>query len=83
MVKKYEGKIEIGRIKVKIRVVKIVVMDMGKMREKEGLKMKNKGRYRVKVKKVSKIGRNLMDFDEKLKVLSELVTEGLEKEGSV
>jgi len=32
------------------------------MGEKEGLKVKNKGRYAVKVKKISKKGRNLMDF---------------------
>jgi len=30
------------------------------MREKEGLKMKNKGRFIVKVKKVSEKGRNLL-----------------------
>ena len=30
--------------------------------------MKNKGRYGVKVKKVSENERNLMDFGEKLKV---------------
>ena len=30
--------------------------------------MKNKGRFGVKVKKVSEKGRNLMDFGEELKV---------------
>jgi len=30
--------------------------------------MKNKGRFRAKVKKVSEKGRNLMDFGEELKV---------------
>ena len=42
--------------------------------------MKNKRRCGVKVKKVSKKGRNLMDFGEKLKVLSEVPMEVLEKE---
>ena len=38
------------------------------MREIEGLKMKNKGRFVLKVKKVSEKGRNLMDFGEELEV---------------
>jgi len=37
--------------------------------------MKNKSRCGVKMKKVSEKGRNLMEFGEKLKVLSELVME--------
>ena len=45
----------------------VVGMERGKMGEKEGLKVKNKGRYGVNVKKGSKKGRNLVDFDEKLK----------------
>ena len=55
-------------------------MDMGKMGGKEGLKVKNKGRYGVKVKKISEKERNLMDFDEKLKVSSEVITEVLKRE---
>jgi len=57
-------------------------MKMGKMGGKEGLKMKIKGRCGVKVKKVIEKGRNLMNFVEKLKVLSEVVMEVLEREGS-
>ena len=64
MVKKYGTKMEIGRIKVKNRVVKFVDMKMGKMGEKECLKAKNKARYGVKVKKGSKKGRNLLGFGE-------------------
>ena len=45
-----------------------MVEEVGKMGEKEGSKIKNKGRCGVKVKKVSEKGRNLMDFGEKLKV---------------
>ena len=45
--------------------------------------MKNKGRYGVKVKKVSEKGGNLMDFGEKLKVLSKVVMEVFERQGSV
>ena len=38
MVKKYERKMEIGRIKVENRCVKVVGMEMGKMGENKGLK---------------------------------------------
>ena len=41
---------------------------MGKTEKEEGLKMKNKGRFGVKVKKVSKKGRNLTDFGAEVKV---------------
>ena len=58
---------EFERIKLKNGVVKVVGMELKKMGEKEGLKVKNKGRYGVNVKKGSKKGRNLVDFDEKLK----------------
>ena len=70
-----EEKMEIRRIKVKDGVVKVVGMEMGKMGEKEDLKVTNKQRNGVKVKKGSKKGINLMDFDEKLKVLDEVVME--------
>ena len=43
-------------------------IEMGKIVEKVGLKIKNKGRSGVKVEKVSKKERNLMDFGEELKV---------------
>ena len=36
------------------------------MRKKEGLKMKNKRRFVVKVNKVSEKGRNLMDFEDQV-----------------
>jgi len=62
MVKKYGRKMKIGIVKVKNGVVKVVGMEMGKVGEKEGLKMKNKGRCGIKVKKASEKGRNLMDF---------------------
>ena len=68
MVKKCGRKMEIGRIKVKGGIVKVVGMEMGKMGEHEGLKMKNKGRCGLKVKKASEKGGNLIDFGEKLKV---------------
>ena len=45
--------------------------------------MKTKGRCGVKVKKVSEKGRNFMHFGEKLKVLSKVVMEVLEREWSV
>ena len=48
-------------------VLKVVGMEMGKTREKEDFKMKNKGSFGVKVKKVSEKGRNLMDSSEELK----------------
>jgi len=38
------------------------------MGEKECLKMKNKGRFGVRVNKLSEKAINLMDFDEELKV---------------
>ena len=40
----------------------------GKNGTQRRLKMKNKGKFGVKVKKISKKGRNLMDFGDKLKV---------------
>jgi len=52
-----------------------------KIGEKERLKIKNKGKCGVKVKKVSEKGTNLIDFGAKLKVLSEVVV--LEREGNV
>ena len=58
-------------------------MEIGKMGERKGLKMKNKWRFGVKAKKVSENGRNLMDFAEEMKVLSEVVIEVLERERSV
>ena len=64
-------------------VVKVVDMEMEKMEGKEGLKMKNKGRFAVKVNKVSEKGRNLTDFGEEWKVLSEVFMEVLERKGSV
>jgi len=63
-----EEKIKFGRIKVKNGVVKVVCMEMGKMGEKDGLKVKNKERYGVKVMKESRKRRNLVKFGEKLKV---------------
>jgi len=63
-----EGKFEFGRIKVKNRVVKVVGMEMGRMEEKEGLKVKNKGRNGLTVKKGSKMRRNFVEFGKKLKV---------------
>ena len=83
MVKNGGRKKEIGRVKVKNEVVKVVYIEMGKMGEKEGLKVKNKARCEVEVKKVSENGRNLMDFCEKLKVLSEVAIEVLEREEGV
>jgi len=68
MVEKYGRKIEFARIKMKNGVVKVVGMEMRKMEEKEGLKVKNKGRCWVKVKQGSKKRRNLLEFVEKLKV---------------
>ena len=53
MVKNIWKKMEFGRIKVKNGVVKVMGTEMEKMKEKEGLKVKNKGRNRVKVKKGS------------------------------
>jgi len=54
----------------------------GKIGEKEGLKVKNKGRYRVTVKKGSKKGRNLVDFGKKSKVYGEVFMKVLEREWS-
>ena len=64
----------------KNRVLKVVGMEMGKMGEKESLKRKNKGRFGVKVKKVSEKEIHSMDFGEELKVSSEAVMEVLERE---
>jgi len=50
-------------------VVKVVDMEMEKIGEKEGLKVRNKGRYGVKVKKGSKKRRNLVEFSEKRECL--------------
>jgi len=49
--------------------VKVVDMEMEKIGEKEGLKVRNKGRYGVKVKKGSKKRRNLVEFSEKRECL--------------
>ena len=68
MAKKYGIKMEVGRVKSENRVLKVVGMEMGKVEENEGLKMKNKRIFGVTVKKVSENGRNLMDFGEELKV---------------
>ena len=68
VVKKYREKRKLEEYKLKNGVLKVVGIEMGKMGEKEGMKMKNKGRFGVKVKKVSEKGRNLMDFGEELKV---------------
>jgi len=66
---KYGRKMEIGRVKSqKSGVLKAMGMEMVKIGEKEDLKMKNNGRFCVKVEKVSKKGRNLMDFGEELTV---------------
>ena len=46
---------EIWKNKTKNEVVKVVGIEMEKMEEKKGLKVKNKGRYGLKVKKGSKI----------------------------
>ena len=59
--------------------VKVVGKDMEKMGEIEGLKMKNKGRFGVKVKKISEYGR----FGEELKVLNAVAMEVLERERNV
>ena len=66
--KKYGRKMEFRRIKVKNGVLKVMGMEMGKIGEKEGLNVKNKESYGVKVKNRSKKGRNLVDFGEKLNV---------------
>jgi len=74
---------KIERVKVENGVMKVVGMEIGKIEEKKRLQLKNKERCGVKVKKVSEKGKNLMDFGEKLNVLSEVVMEVLEREGSV
>ena len=62
LVKKYGRKMEVERIKREEWSFEGYGMEMGKMREKEGLKMKNKGRFGVKVKKVIEKGRNLINL---------------------
>jgi len=50
------------------------------MGEKEGLKVKNKGRNGAKLKKESENGRNLMNFAKTLTVLGEMLMQVLERE---
>ena len=69
---------EIGRVKSEKWSFEGCGHGDGKMRGKEGFRMKNKRRFRVKVKTVSEKGRNLMNFGEELKVLSKEVMKGLE-----
>jgi len=64
VVKKYREKRKLEEYKLKNGVLKVVGIEMGKMGEKEGMKIKSKGRFGVRVKKVSEKGRNLMDFGE-------------------
>ena len=67
MMSKYGTKMEIGIGKVKNKVMKVMGMEMGKMGEKEILKMKNNGRF-GEVKKVNEKERKLIDFGKELKV---------------
>ena len=53
MVKKYRREVQVGRVKSEQWSFEGCGIEMEKMREKEGLKMKNKGRFVVKVKKLS------------------------------
>jgi len=61
-------------------VLNVVGMEIGKMGEKEGLKIKNKGRFGVEVKKVNEKRRNVINFGEEFKVESEVIMEVLEGE---